>query len=300
MKIGMLTNNPIAELELIKAIGFKSIELLVWPNDYADPQSGNDAEARIKQMKAMLDECGVEISSIGYYPNYLDPEKEEYEIGPHHLRNLFNLAATLSVNTICTFAGRDPQKSISENIPGFKKVFEPLTKEAMDKGLRIAFENCPMMYNTLMFGGNIAISPRAWELIFDAVPYDNLGLEYDPSHLIRTQIDPVRVIYEFGPKIFHVHAKDAEWVPELLYWRGIYDCPFGGGSPKDRVGGTVSRDRFPGMGDAPWKKIISALHDVGYEGNLDIEGRHDPLFATPEKEALGLRLAKEFLESITG
>ncbi len=300
MKIGMLTNNPINEMEIIKTVGFKSVEILVWPGDYCDPENGNDAEQRIKEMKENLDNEDIEISAIGYYPNYLDPQNEEYQFAPIHLKNLFRIAQDLGVKTVCTFAGRDPMKSIADNIPEFKKVFEPLAKDAEDKGLRIAFENCPMMYNALMHGGNIAMNPKAWEMMFDAVPFDNIGLEYDPSHLIRSQIDPVRVIYEFGDRIFHVHAKDAEWLPELLYWRGIYDCPFGGGSAKDRVGGTVSRDRFPGMGQVPWKQVISALIDVGYKGNLDIEGRHDPLFTTPEREAIGLRLAKEFLEKLVG
>jgi sugar phosphate isomerase/epimerase len=300
MKIGMLTNNPIAELELIKSIGFKSIEILAWPGDYCDPESGNAPENRIKEMKKILDDQGIEISCIGYYPNYLDPENEEYEFASLHLKNLFKVAKDLNVNTVCTFAGRDPKKSIADNIPEFKKVFDPLAEKALDMGIKIAFENCPMMYNALMQGGNIAMNPKAWEMMFDAVNYENIGLEYDPSHLIRSQINCIRVIYEFGPRIFHVHAKDAEWLPELLYWRGIYDCPFGGGSAKDRVGGTVSRDRFPGMGQVPWGQVISAFYDVGYKGNLDIEGRHDPLFATPEREAIGLRLAKEYLEKFIG
>lgn len=300
MKIGMLTNNPVGELPLLKSIGFKSIEVLCWPGDYCDPKNGTDADERIKKMKETLDEEGIEISAIGYYPNHLDPESADSEIGPKHLINLFKVAENLGVETVCTFAGRDPKKSISDNIPEFKKVFEPIAKQAQDHGVRIAFENCPMMYNSLMLGGNIATSPRAWDMMFDAVPFDNLGLEYDPSHLIRSMIDSVRVIYEFGKRIFHVHAKDAEWLPEVLFYRGVFDCPWGGGSPKDRVGGTVSRDRFPGMGQAPWRQIISALFDVGYKGNVDIEGRHDPLFSGPDRESVGLRLAKEYLEKFTG
>ena len=80
-----------------------------------------------------------------------------------------------------------------------------LAKQFVDlaekNGVRLCYENCPMM-------GNIATSPDMWEAIFDAVGSERLGLCYDPSHLVWQFIDPYRNIYKFADKIFHVHAKD--------------------------------------------------------------------------------------------
>jgi sugar phosphate isomerase/epimerase len=42
------------------------------------------------------------------------------------------------------------------------------------------------------------------------VPSDHLGLKIEPSHCVRQGIDYVKAVYDFGSKIFHVHATDME------------------------------------------------------------------------------------------
>ena len=78
-------------------------------------------------------------------------------------------------------------------------------------------------------------------------------------------VDYVEIIYKYRSKIFHVHAKDAELLKRNIRVNGILEL------------GAV-RHGTPEYGDVGWSKVISALVEVGYRGNLDIEGRYDPVF----------------------
>jgi len=280
MRIGFLCSYTKEDLELAKRCGFTSVELIVGQGAPLDPaRTKKDA---ILKAKADFAKRGLEISAVGCYQNNLAPETAQRERNSKHLGNLLRLCQMLDVKTLCTFAGRNPNKDIPDNIPMFKKVFTPLAEKAAGMGLRIAFENCPMFHSFPFRGINIAYCPKAWDLMFDAVPLDNLGLEYDASHLICMLQDYIEIIYEYGDRIFHVHAKDAEVV-----WR---ECSVNGILEHGAV-----RHRTPGMGEADWKQIISALREVGYNGNLDIEGRHDPIYRGASEEE-GLIIARKHLE----
>lgn len=280
MKIGFLMDYSDKEVEFAHRYGFKSVELLVAPGQKLDPglSGSQDTILRAKETLAKYD---IEVSAIGYYVNHLSPDAKEREKSSRHLSRLMDLCQMLGVKTLATFAGRDPEKDLADNIPAFKKVFSPLAKEAEDKGLRIAFENCPMFHYFPFRGINIAYCPRAWDLMFEAIPSEALGLEYDPSHLICLLIDYVEIIYKYGSKIFHVHAKDAELVKRNIQINGILEP------------GAV-RHRMPGYGDVNWSKVISVLVEIGYRGNLDIEGRHDPVFCGGREEE-GLMLSLKHL-----
>lgn len=281
MKIGVLIRYSKDEVDFLVREGFRSCQLLIWPGDPLDPNiKGNDVE--LERAKDYLAEKGIEVSAVGAYPNLLDPDPAKAKKNIAHVRSLIPVCRKLGVKTLCTFAGRDPNKDILDNIPQFKRVFTPIVKKVEDAGLELAFENCPMFSHFPFRGVNIAYTPVAWDAMFDAIPSDRMGLEYDPSHLICLLIDPVQVIYDYGRKIFHVHAKDAEVVWRKVRRNGILER------------GSV-RHRVPGLGQSNWKDIVSALVEVGYRGNLDIEGRHDPVYED-ELEHAGLVIAKRHLE----
>jgi sugar phosphate isomerase/epimerase len=222
----------------------------------------------------------MEISAIGYYANHLDPDETKRKANNEHFLNIMNVAKMLDVNLVTTFAGRDPELDIADNIPMFKKVWTPIVKQAEDSGLRIAFENCPMFKHFPFRGINIAYTPRAWDMMFEAIDSPTIGIEYDPSHLVCMMIDYIDIIYRYSDKIFHVHAKDAEVLPSLKL-NGIFEP-------------NSVRHRTPGYGDVDWKKVYSALIEAGYEGNLDIEGLHDPVFKG-ERDRQGLLLSLKHL-----
>ncbi len=281
MKVGLLVPCAEKDIAFVERHGFGSVELLCWPKD---PLNANMPDDDWKRAAEDVRARGIEISALGSYENVLDPEKGK--ASAEYFERLLEKAAMVDVGVVGTFAGRDPEKSVDDNIPLFRKTWTPLAKKAEDLGVRVAFENCPMFHSFPYRGVNIAFTPHAWDMMFDAVPSDALGLEYDPSHLICLLIDPVKVIHGYGEKIYHAHAKDAEVVQRNVQRVGI-------------TGPGAVRHRSPGLGEAPWGRIISALVEVGYHGNLDIEGRHDPIFRG-EFEEQGLLIAKRHLEMYLG
>ena len=101
---------------------------------------------------------------------------------------------------------------------------------------------------------NIAHNPDAWELMFDALPDENLGLEWEPCHQLVYLIDPIPQIRKWAPKIFHVHGKDATVRWDVIREHGVFGkVPF-------------VQMRTPGFGDSDWTRLISELRLAGYRG----------------------------------
>ena len=220
-----------------------------------------------------------EVSALGYYPNVLAPDAAEAGEARAYLNSVIDLAADIGVPVVATFAGRDPDKSVEANLPGFKEAFSPIMDRAEKRGIRIALENCPMMNRFTMKGENIAFSPEIWRALFDLVPSANLGLELDPSHCVWQGIDYVKAVLDFGDRIFHVHAKDMEVRRDILAESGIYGTAL---RRFEGLGHGWWRARAPGWGEVNWARLITALIEVGYKGNLDIE-HEDDVFAEATK-----------------
>jgi sugar phosphate isomerase/epimerase len=266
MKLGFYTNYSREIAEFAQQVGFKSLELSAWPQSSLNADHVTDEQ--IREILDDLQNRGIEVSALGYYPNYFDPDAEEAHEAQRYLLSILALAVRMEVKTVCTFAGRAPNKSVAENIPLFKDLFSRFCEEAEKKNLRIAIENCPMMDQVTMQGINIAFSPEVWDAMFDAVPSTALGLEFDPSHLVWLGVDYVQAVHDYGDRIYHVHAKDMEIDRQMLARVGIYGQAIG---PVAGLGHGWWRPRTPGWGDVNWPKFISALLDVNYTGNIDIE-----------------------------
>ncbi|MCP4404924.1 MAG: sugar phosphate isomerase/epimerase, partial [bacterium] len=113
---------------------------------------------------------------------------------------------------------------------------------------------------------NLAHHPESWEMLFDAIPSDALGLEWEPCHQLVALVNPLPQLKEWVPKIFHVHGKDA-----TIHWDVIR---------RDGIGGSqqFAYHRTPGFGDTNWVDVISELRRGGFQGCIDIEGWHDPVY----------------------
>lgn len=296
MKLGFLTACfPGEKLEDIVSwaskAGFQSLEVACWPSAagkdraYAGTSHIDVAdldEKKAKHLKNLFREAGIIISSLAYYPNNLDPDLKRRALYHAHLKKVIDAASILDVNLVGTFAGRVPELTIEENLRIFRDVFPPLVEYARKKNVKLMLENCPMMY-TWPSGTNIAFSPPIWEEIFKIISSKNLGLNYDPSHLLWQEIDYIDPIKSFAKRIFHVHAKDTEILYDKLSHVGIF-------------GKHWWRYRMPGLGLIDWSKFISSLAEAGYDGVISIE-HEDPVWeGTLEKVRKGLLLAKKHLE----
>jgi sugar phosphate isomerase/epimerase len=112
----------------------------------------------------------------------------------------------------------------------------------------------------------LAHNPAAWEMMFDAVPSKNLGLDWEPCHQMIELIDPLPQLREWVKRIFHVHGKDA-----TVHWDIVKRYGVSGNK-------AFAYHRTPGFGDSNWTDITSELRLAGYAGAIDIEGWHDPVY----------------------
>lgn len=285
MRLGFYTSYSPETAQFAQRVGFKSLELSAWPQTTLNADKVSDRT--LAEIQADLATKDIEISALGYYPNFLDHDQERAAEAQRYFLKVLDLAVRMNVPVVCTFAGRQPDLSVKDNIPLFKRLFSKFCDEAEKRGLKIAIENCPMIDRLNLRSENIAFSPEVWDEMFKAVPSKALGLELDPSHMVWLGIDYVQAIYDFGERIYHVHAKDIEINKRVLGRVGILGQCFG---DIHGLGHGWWRDRTPGWGEVNWTKFITALLEVNYTGNVDIE-HEDDVFAlanalkTPQGEA---------------
>ena len=192
----------------------------------------------------------------------MDGDTEKRAANIAHLKKVINMSALLGVNMVTTFIGRDQHKTVEENIELFKEIWPPIIALAEEKGVKIAIENCPMLFGPDQWPGgqNLFTTPALWRKMFELIPSKNFGINYDPSHFIWQHIDYIKPLYEFKDRIFHVHFKDIKLYPDKLNDVGIMGYPLDFMSPK-----------LPGLGDVDWGRYVSALTDIGYDGYACIE-----------------------------
>lgn len=274
--------------------GFEAVEIACWPHEKAtrryagvthiDVESLAQDEA--KKICSMLDAKGLLISSLGYYPNPLEADLEQRAQVIDHLKKVIEAAALLEVPVVGTFIGKDKNKTVPQNLEEYARVWPPIVKFAGERRVKIAIENCPMIfsYDEWPGGNNLASTPAIWKKMWEIIPDENFGLNLDPSHLILQMIDYERVVGEFAGKIFHVHAKDLQIDREGLYQNGVLSQGMGWQVP-----------RLPGLGDVDWGRFISALYRAGYDYVVSIEHEDRAFEKTEELVKRGFLLAHDVL-----
>lgn len=284
IRIGTMVRGSLAKpgdyvRDLVK-LGFESIEPFFWQT------MDKDLPTLARDLREAIGDADVTIDTLGMFGNPL----EEGDLDRKTLAGweaLIDHAHLFGAKTIAGFTGRVRGAPIEASLPRFKAVWGELARRAADKGVRLAFENCAMDGNWASGDWNIAHNPDAWELMFDALPNDNLGLEWEPCHQLVYLIDPIPQIRKWAPKIFHVHGKDATIRWDVVREHGVF-----GKHPFVQM-------RTPGFGDSDWTRVISELRLAGYRGSIDIEGWHDPVYRD-ELELTGQVHALNHLKTCRG
>jgi sugar phosphate isomerase/epimerase len=303
MKLGVMTAAfPERGLEEVAAwaagAGFEALELACWP-------AGAGAERRYAgvshvdvdrldapgaaRVRETLARHGLEISSLAYYPNNLHPDPAHRRQVHAHLRKVVDAAQLLGVDVVGTFVGRDPTRNEPDSLADFRETWPPLVRYAADRGVRVAIENCPMLfsYDEWPGGANLAYSPAMWRELFAAIPDESFGLNFDPSHLIWQMIDVERAVREFAPRIFHVHAKDLEIDRDGLYANGVMTKGIGWQVP-----------RIPGLGEVDWSRFVATLYRVGYDGVVSVEHEDRRFEGSEELVERGFEIAYRTLRPL--
>lgn len=283
IRIGTLVNGPGAAgyIRKIAHHGFESFSITWWQT-----LGDTDIEAAAEEIRKAASDAGAVISSISCFGNPLGVEliDEETRSG---LSKLIDAAHLFGCDIVTGFAGRIPDRPIPECMDRFAEVFQPLAERAAEKGVRLAFENCDMGGDWNRGHWNIAHTPPAWELMFERLPMDNIGLQWEPCHQMVKLIDPMPQLRKWVKKIFHVHGKDATVLWDVVREHGVFGPhPF-------------AFHRTPGFGDSNWTDIISTLRMGGYEGSIDIEGWHDPVY-NQELEMMGQVHGLNYLKKCRG
>ena len=255
---------------LAGSLGYNCVEVMCWPKGKAERRYAGvthiDAAALTEdgahQINDLMQRLDVSISGLGYYPNPLAPDAAEAQVYVEHIQAVIRAAALLGVGIVNTFVGRDWTASLEENWPRFLSTWRPLIGYAEDHGVKIAIENCPMLFTRDEWPGgkNLARNPAIWRRMFEDILSPNFGLNYDPSHMIWQQMDYLEPLRDFKDRIFHVHAKDARLDRHKLNQVGILAYPNEYHTPK-----------LPGLGDVNWGQFFSLLTDTGYQGAVCVE-----------------------------
>ncbi len=271
--------------------GLKCLELACWPKGKAERRYAGvthlDADNYDKAaIQDKLAQNGITISGLGYYPNPLSPDVQQREVAISHLQKLIKAADDLDIRIVNTFIGRNRFTSVDENFAEFEKVWPDLIRMAEDHNVSICIENCPMYFSKdeAPGGNNLAATPAIWERMFNLIPSDHFGLNYDPSHLVWMQMDYVKPIYQFAKKIKHFHVKDAKFYKDKFDQAGPFAAPLEYHKPK-----------LPGQGDIRWGDVMAALNDVRYRGDLLIEIEDRAYEDDLEAKLTSIRLAKQYM-----
>ena len=277
-------------------IGYDCVEVMCWPPGGPDRKYGgvmhldvtDFTAAQSDDTRALCDKYGVQISALGYYSVLLSADADQAQAAREHLPKVIDAAALLGLTTVNAFAGANQNLSLEDNLKLFSEVWPDQIRHAESKNIRIGIENCPMLFaNTWPFGLNLAHSPAVWRRMFEIIASDHFGLNYDPSHLEMQLMDPIAPIREFGPKIFHAHAKDMRVNRDQLNQLGSLALPM------DR-----SEAKIPGAGDIDWQAFFAALAEVGFDGPVCVEVEDEEYEGSLERRRESLEKSYQVLRPL--
>ena len=303
MKLGFLTaclpKQSLAEIAAYAAAaGYEALEVAAWPALGDRPFtathlnvagfSPSDAE----QVKALFSTHDLTLSSLAFYDNNLHPDRDERQAINDHVLACIDAAALLGCPTVGTFVGRDPYRTVADNLADAEKVFAPLVDRAGERGVKLVIENCVMEgWHPDGYPGNLAYSPELWEWMFSL----GLYLNFDPSHLLWMGIDPVAALTPYVDRVVHAQAKDIQVFPAK---RNHYGYPGKAVNRSDPWDVGWWRYRVPGLGDVDWRRVVDALYEGGFDGVLSVE-HEDPVWGgTEELVHAGLEVAHRTLRPL--
>lgn len=277
-------------------IGYDCVEVMCWPPGGPDRKHGgvmhidctDITRAKADDVRALCEKHGVAISALGYYSNPLSQDPDQAAAASAHLRKVIDAAVLLEQPLVNSFIGANQHLNLDDNLRRFEETWPEIIKYAEDRNVRIGIENCPMLYaKSWPFGWNLARTPTIWRKMFEIIPSVHFGLNYDPSHLRMQLMDPIAPIHEFGPRIFHAHAKDMRIDQAKL----------------DRLGSLVvpmerSTAKIPGMGDIAWGKWVGALADAGFDGPICVEVEDEAFEGSHERRRKSLEISYRVLRPL--
>lgn len=272
---------------------FSYVELACWPVGKATRRYAGVTHIDMSELtdekavyiKDYVKKRGVEISAIAYYPNPLSDDLEQRKTAVAHIKECILGAEKLGVGNVNTFIGKNRMGTMEKNREEFREIWPPIIRFAEEHHIKIGIENCPMYFwNEWPSGDNLAGTPSFWDEMFETIPSDCFGLNYDPSHLVWQRMDYVKPIYDYKDKILHFHVKDAKFYQDKYEKVGPFAPPLEYHAPK-----------LPGQGDICWGNVVAALNDIGYKGPMILEIEDRAYEDTLEDRLNSILLSRNFM-----
>ncbi len=307
MRVGvftpLLSRMPLADvLKKLAALHIDTVELATgnYVGDAHCKLSMLDNPSALADFKKMIADHGVSISALSCHGNPLHPDPAQTKQFREVSRKTILLAEKLGVSVMVDFSGcpGDSPNATAPNWvtcpwpPDFRKVLDwqwnevvaPFwiehAKFAADHGVKIAVEMHP---------GFVVYNPETM-LRLRSIAGNNVGCNFDPSHLFWQQIDPIGAVRVLADSIFHVHAKDTQIYSANLQRAGVLDTkPY----TEERDRSWIFRTCGYGHGGEWWSEFVSTLRMFGYDSVLSIE--HEDSLLSPGE---GLTKAANFLNGI--
>ena len=286
MQLGFFTANftekPLEEVAKLAAdYGYQTLEIPAYEGngqmETSEVIKGNNA----KEIRDMVSSYGLGIAALSNHSDsflimgptgkdtdfiYKGEPEEKVRHGTESLIRTAQAANALEVPVVVGYPGVENWgrffffpygQGWTEYEDQFATRFTPILNKFKEYGVKFAIEVHPnsFIYDTLT-------AERALELVDN---HPCLGYNLDPANILYLSLSAELFIDRLKDRIFHVHAKDAELVEQNLALGGT--LMQGDMRRLDRS----FRFRIPGWGDVRWKKLITELSMVGYNGVLSYE-----------------------------
>ena len=302
---GQWADLPFEEVaRLASGWGFDGLEIACW-GDHLDVQRGATDDDYIADRLAILARHNLKVFTIS---NHLtgqavcdDPIDERHhdmlpdavwgdgepegvrQRAAEAMKNTARTAQRLGVKTVVGFTGSSIWKYLAMFPPAradlveagwvdFKERWDPILDVFAECGVRFAAEVHP---------SELAYDYWTTQKMLETIDRPELGINWDPSHMVWQDLDPAGFLADFAGKIYHVHAKD--WKKNLNGRNGRLSSHLPRADPR-RGWDVVS----VGHGDVPWESCFRMLNSIGYTGPISVEWEDagmDRLRGAPE--ALG-------------
>jgi sugar phosphate isomerase/epimerase len=310
---GQWADLPFEEVcQLASGWGYDGLEIACW-GDHFDPWAAVEDESYVPAKQELLKKYGLEVYAIS---NHLtgqavcdDPIDARHrgilfdriwgdgdaegvrQRAAEELKMTARAARVLGVDTVVGFTGSSIWKYVAMFPPAsaelveagyedFARRWNPILDVYDSEGVRFAHEVHP---------SEIAYDYWTTVATLDAIDHrEAFGLNWDPSHFVWQDLDPVGFMWDFRDRIYHVDCKDAKrLVGNGRNGRMGSHLPW---SDPRRGWDFVST----GHGDVPWEQCFRMMNTIGYTGPISIEWEDagmDRLVGAPEGLAFVRNLA---------
>ncbi|WP_018930461.1 sugar phosphate isomerase/epimerase family protein [Gracilibacillus lacisalsi] len=292
-------------LDIIVEKGLDAVEIGTggYPgNAHCNPAELLENPTKLQAFKESFEKRNLEISALSCHGNPLHPQLEKANKHHREFENTVKLASELGVETVITFSGCPGESEHSENPVWVTAAWPDDHPEVLDWQWKQKVIPYWKKQNEFLqaYGVRVAIEPHPGFVVYNTETSlklreecgDRIGVNFDPSHLFWQNMDPVIGIKELAKNdaLFYFHAKDTAIDHQNTAINGVLDTkPYSDELHRSWIFRTIGY----GNGEETWKRIISALQLVGYEGVISIE-HEDSLMSVEE----GFSKAADFLKEV--